>query len=89
MKKIPTLFRREYDGPHRAWALDEVKSGLEWVLAGEGIATVKVDGTCCAVMGGEFYCRYDAKAGRRAAVQDQTLGLRIQVAARPADRGGK
>ena len=65
MKKIPTLFKREYEGPHKARALDEVTPGLEWVLAGEGIATVKIDGTCCAVKGGGLYRRYDAKAGRK------------------------
>ena len=49
MKKIPTLFKRTYDGPRIKGITDEVAPGLEWVLAGEGLATVKIDGTCCAV----------------------------------------
>ena len=49
------------DGDFRS---DEVTPGLEWVLAGEGLATVKIDGTCCAVIGGKFYKRYDAKKGK-------------------------
>jgi hypothetical protein len=30
-----------------------------------GKATVKFDGSCCAIINGEFYKRYDAKAGKR------------------------
>ena len=41
--------------------LPEIKKGLEWVLEGKGIATVKMDGSCCAIINGEFYKRYDAK----------------------------
>lgn len=37
---------------------------MEWVLDGEGVATVKIDGSCCAVINGEFYRRYDAKQGK-------------------------
>ncbi len=66
MKKIPTLFEREYDEKGYIKQLFPiVKEGLEWVLAGEGIATIKVDGACCAIIGGEFYKRYDAKHGKQ------------------------
>jgi hypothetical protein len=34
------------------------------VAAGEGVATRKYDGTCCLVMDGEIYKRYDAKPGK-------------------------
>ena len=37
---------------------------MEWVLAGEGAATEKIDGSCCAVISGVFYKRYDAKRGK-------------------------
>ena len=37
---------------------------MEWVLEGEGLATVKIDGTCCAISDGLFYRRYDAKRGK-------------------------
>ena len=64
MKKIPTLFRREFDHHNVVKILPEVTPGLEWVLEGEGIATEKIDGSCCAVIDGEWYRRYDAKKGR-------------------------
>ena len=65
MKKIPTLFKRIYDGNRVKGIIDEVLSGMEWVLAGDGLATVKIDGTCCAIIGGRFHRRYDAKRGRK------------------------
>ena len=40
MKKIPTLFKRTYDGSCIKGISDEVAPGLEWVLAGDGLATV-------------------------------------------------
>lgn len=64
MKKIPTLFKRIYKNHMVAETLPEVTPGLEWVLDGEGIATVKYDGACCAVIEGELYRRYDAKKGK-------------------------
>lgn len=58
MKKIPTLFKRTFDERHRKHITSDVTPGLEWVLEGRGIATVKYDGTCCALMDGKFYRRY-------------------------------
>lgn len=63
MKKIISLFQRNYDGDRLV--RDEVVSGAEWVLAGEGVATRKYDGTCCMVRGGKLYKRYDAKQGKQ------------------------
>lgn len=64
MKKIPTLFKREFDHHNVVKILPEVTPGFEWVLEGEGIATEKIDGSCCAVIDGEWFRRYDAKKGR-------------------------
>ena len=64
MKKIPTLFVRTFEGHNVTKTLPEVTPGFEWVLAGEGIATVKWDGACCAIINGELYRRYDAKRGK-------------------------
>ena len=61
MKKIPTLFEREFQNHQVISISQEVAPGLERVLTGEGVATEKIDGACCAVIGGEFYKRYDAK----------------------------
>ena len=55
MKKIPTLFERVYDNHKIVGITDKVTPGMEWVLAGEGTATVKYDGSCCAVIDGKFY----------------------------------
>lgn len=65
MKKIPTLFERVYENHKVVDCLPRVTAGMEWVLDGEGVATVKIDGSCCAIINGEFYKRYDANKGRK------------------------
>lgn len=62
MKKIISLFQRNYDGDRLV--RNEIVPGAEWVVAGEGIATRKFDGTCCMVRDGKLYKRYDAKKGK-------------------------
>ncbi len=66
MKKIKTLFVREFEGH----GIKDIKPELtseefRWVLDGEGIATEKIDGACCAIIEGKFYKRYDAKKGKK------------------------
>lgn len=65
MKKIPTLFERRFENGKPVEILPVVKDGLEWVLEGEGHATLKIDGSCTAIINGEFYKRYDAKKGKK------------------------
>lgn len=65
MKKIPTLFVRDWQGD-RSRVLDEVTPGCEWVLAGEGTPTRKRDGTAVLVQNGQLWRRYDAKRGKKA-----------------------
>lgn len=62
MKKIISLFQRNYDGDRLV--RNEVVPGAEWVINGEGTATEKVDGTCCLIENGVLYKRYDAKKGK-------------------------
>ena len=62
MKKIISLFQRNYDGDRQV--RNEVVPGAEWVVAGEGIATRKIDGTSCLVRDGKLYKRFDAKKGK-------------------------
>ena len=50
MKKLPTLFVRVYRDGKVVDVLPNVAPGMEWVLRGEGVATVKIDGACCAVI---------------------------------------
>lgn len=64
MKKMPTLFKREFTTDHKIIIHNEVTPGCEWVLNGEGIATEKLDGSCSAIFNGEFWRRYDAKRGK-------------------------
>lgn len=64
MKKIPTLFEREFKDHKVVKVLPKVHPGMEWVLKGEGVATVKYDGSCCAIIDGEYYKRYDCKKGK-------------------------
>lgn len=60
MRPILTLFKRRVQGK-RALAIAELVEGCEWVLAGEGVATEKWDGTACLVLGGVLYRRMRAK----------------------------
>jgi hypothetical protein len=62
MRKIISLFQRNYDGDKLV--RDEVVPGAERVLAGEGVATRKWDGTCCMVKDGQLFKRFDAKKGK-------------------------
>lgn len=60
MKKIKSLFKRNYeDGTRQVYS--EIVEGSEWVINGEGWATIKHDGTCCMVRNGKLYKRYDRK----------------------------
>ena len=62
MKKIPTLFMRNYETDKLV--RNEITPGCEWVIEGEGIATRKYDGMCCLVRNGKIYKRYELKEGK-------------------------
>jgi len=63
MKKIISLFQRNYEGDRLV--RDEIVPGAEWVINGEGIATRKWDGTSCLIRNGKLFKRYDAKKGKQ------------------------
>ncbi len=63
MQKIISLFARNYDVDRLV--RDEVVPGAEWVIAGEGVATQKLDGTCCLVRDGKLYKRHEVKKGKK------------------------
>lgn len=52
MKKIPTLFVRNFINKNEFILTKEVTPGMKWVLEGKGIATVKIDGSCTAIING-------------------------------------
>lgn len=64
MRKMPCLFERDFTDKRRPVLLRAVTLGCEWVLNGEGIASIKRDGTACAVIDGALYARFDAKRGK-------------------------
>jgi hypothetical protein len=65
MQKIPTLFVR--DENDRRYVTAEVTPGCEWVMAGEGVATRKYDGTCVMLDdAGHWWARREVKAGKAA-----------------------
>lgn len=63
MKKIITLYQRNHNTDHLV--RNEVTLGAEWVLAGEGVATCKHDGTCCMIRNGKLYKRHEVKRGKK------------------------
>ena len=60
MKKIPTLFERDWNGD-KSRVTPIVHPGCEWVLSGEGVATRKIDGSCCMIRGGELFKRRELR----------------------------
>lgn len=64
MKKIPTLFERQYENHKVVGICDKITDGCEEAFK-KGIATVKWDGSCTAIINGVFYKRFDAKKGRK------------------------
>lgn len=65
MKKIPTVFEREYEN-HKVVGISDKFTSFETEYEFKhGIATVKWDGSCCAVIDGKLYKRYDAKKGKK------------------------
>lgn len=64
MRKIPTLFVRDFDHDPR-YVTRDVTSGCEWVLKGEGQATRKYDGTCVMWDGERWWARREVKEGKQ------------------------
>jgi hypothetical protein len=62
MNKIPTVFERDR-ATHKV--TDAVTPGCEWVLAGEGTATRKYDGTCVMYDGDAWWARREVKPGKQ------------------------
>lgn len=62
MQKIISLFQRNYDGDRLV--RNEIVPGAEWVVAGEGVATRKWDGTCAMIRDGKLFKRHDVKQGK-------------------------
>lgn len=61
MKKIPTIFLR--DEQDRKHVTDQINPECQWVFDGEGIATIKYDGTCVMFDGSNWYARREIRKG--------------------------
>lgn len=63
MKKISVLFEMDRESGS---VLPSVRPDHAWVQAGEGVATVKFDGTSCLWQDGRLWKRYDRKLTKQA-----------------------
>lgn len=63
MKKTPVVFVVDHE---QDMATNQVRSGSEWVLDGEGIATIKFDGQACLWQDGRLWKRFDRKLNKAA-----------------------
>jgi Family of unknown function (DUF5565) len=67
MKKIPTLYLRDFTEPSNGrYVTREAHPDCRWVLDGEGAATRKYDGTCCMSDGERWWARREVKPGKSA-----------------------
>lgn len=62
MKKIPTIFDRDWAGNRQV--IDTINPDAQWVFDGEGWPTQKIDGTSCLIRDKKLYKRYQIKKGR-------------------------
>lgn len=60
MKKIPTIFERDWNGD-RSRVINKEHPECGWVFDGKGVATRKVDGSCCLVQDGKLYKRRELR----------------------------
>jgi hypothetical protein len=67
MQKIPNLFERDWKGDKsRVLPVFNTQADVAWVLANEGVPTIKWDGSAVLVRGEKLFVRYDRKKGKTA-----------------------
>lgn len=66
MKKVPNVFERDWEG-NRSQVLPVLHNGADvaWVLTGEGLPTVKWDGSAVMWDGRALWVRYDRKPNKK------------------------
>ena len=74
MQKVPTLFERDWAGD-RSRVTREIHHGCEWVAAGEGHPTRKLDGTCCMIRDGALFKRRELRKGENAPPAFEAVGF--------------
>jgi hypothetical protein len=65
MEKIPTLFNRDWNGNPKH-VTRQPNPACDWVFAGEGVPTIKWDGTCVMFDGTAWWARREVKPGKTA-----------------------
>lgn len=55
MKHPKCLFRRQFKNGKQFTIDDHVSNTFKWVMDGDGVATEKVDGMCCAIIDGKLH----------------------------------
>lgn len=78
MKKIPTLFKRDFTQLNRPLT-KEYNDGVQWVIDGEGVATRKYDGQCCLVRDHKLYKRYEVRPGNDAPFGFEKIAVDLQT----------
>ena len=63
MKKIPSVFLRDWNGD-RSRVTRDINSNAAWVLAGDGVPTRKWDGTAILIEDGVAFKRYERSPGK-------------------------
>ncbi|HSX00040.1 MAG TPA: DUF5565 family protein [Patescibacteria group bacterium] len=74
MKKIPTLFKRDFRQPRHP-ITPEYNDGIDWVVQGEGEATRKYDGVCTLVRDHKLYKRHEVRPGKVAPPDFEQVAL--------------
>lgn len=76
MRKIPVVFKMDYA---TETLTSEVKAGCEWVVNGEGVVTIKIDGSACDFRNGRLWKRFDRKLNKRAQQQFDSGKLPAEI----------
>ena len=63
MKKTPIVFLMDYENDR---ITPDVRTGCEWVIQGQGVATIKFDGQAALWKDGKLWKRYDRKLTKQA-----------------------
>ena len=69
--------------------LPEITPGCEWVIAGEGVATRKYDGTCVMYDGDEWWARREVKPGKTVELKPGSYRLLMLGLKEPFQLGQK
>ena len=79
MKKMKTVFFIEYDENGNSNIVNKVRPENEWVLNGEGVATIKFDGTAAIFKNNQLYKRFDRKLTKKFSRLKQRKGDSFEV----------